>query len=110
MVDVLTHHNDNSRTGANLAETTLTPSNVNSQSFGKLYERNVEGDVYAQVLYVGGVQTPLGAKNLFYVATSTNQLYAFDADDLDPSASTPPVWSRQLDPSRILTSEEICRE
>src|SRR3954470_13837048 len=110
MVDVLTHHNDNSRTGANLAETTLTPSNVNSQSFGKLYERNVEGDVYAQGLYVGGVQTPLGAKNLFYVSTSTNRLYAFDADDRDQNASTPPVWSRQLDPSRILTSDEICRE
>jgi hypothetical protein len=110
MPDVLTHHNDNSRTGANLAERSLTPSNVNPATFGKLFERNVEGDVYAQVLYVGDVSTPSGAKNLFYVATSTNRVYAFDADDPSQDANRPAIWSRRLDPFRILTSDEICRE
>jgi hypothetical protein len=110
MADVLTHHNDISRTGANPAETSLTPANVNPQSFGKLFERHVDGDVYAQVLYVRGVATSHGAKNLFYVATSTNRVYAFDADDPSQDPKTPPVWSRQLDPARILTSHEICRE
>lgn len=110
MTDVLTHHNDNGRTGAYLAETMLKPSNVNASGFGRLYERNVQGDVYAQTLYVRQVQTQQGARNLFYVATSTNHVYAFDADNLNPDPDTPAVWSRQLDPFRILTSNEICRE
>src|SRR3954447_12981822 len=110
MADVLTHHNDTGRTGMNPAETVLTPANVNVQSFGELFERHVEGDVYAQILYVRGVGTPHGAKNLFYVATSTNRVYAFDADDVSQDPKTPPVWSRQLDPARSLTSQEICRE
>src|SRR5689334_3115281 len=96
--NVVTHHNDNFRTGAYLAETRLKPSNVNAQAFGALFERRVEGDVYAQILYIGGVRTPQGARNLFYVATSTNWVYAFDADNVDQNVDTPPVWSRQLDP------------
>jgi hypothetical protein len=108
--NVLTHHNDIGRTGAYLAETKLKPSTVNAQRFGKLYERNVQGDVYAQTLYVRGVHTQQGVKNLFYTATSTNHIYAFDADNLNPDPNTPPVWSRQLKPFRILTNREICRE
>src|ERR1700693_1164707 len=55
---VLTHRNDMSRSGAYLAETTLTPGNVNASTFGKLYERAVKGDIFAQPLYARGVSTP----------------------------------------------------
>ena len=107
-MNVLTHHNDISRTGTYAGETVLNPGAVSSGKFTKLYERHVDGDVYAQVLYVENVQTQQGHRNLFYVATSTNKVYAFDADDHGSSAQ--PVWQRQLQPARILTSEEICRE
>ena len=53
-VDVLTYHNNDSRTGANLNETTLTPKNVNASSFGKLFDYKLDGYVYAQPLEVSG--------------------------------------------------------
>jgi hypothetical protein len=42
-VSVTTQHNDNLRTGANLNETLLTPANVNSGQFGKLYSVALDG-------------------------------------------------------------------
>src|SRR5262245_55313401 len=70
-VDVVTQRNDNFRTGAMLAETTLTTARVNTGQFGKLYTRFVDGDIYAQPLYVGQLDVPrLGKRNVVYVATS----------------------------------------
>src|ERR1017187_2920853 len=54
-VNVLTQHNDNFRTGANLSEYVLTVSNVNTGQFGKLFTRTVDGQIYAQPLYVNGL-------------------------------------------------------
>jgi hypothetical protein len=94
MSNVLTHHNDNSRTGANLQEVQLTTSNVNVNQFGKLFTRQVDGQIYAQPLYVSNVSIPnWGIRNIVYVATMHNVVYAFDADD--PNLYLP-LWKNIL--------------
>ncbi|HEV2656389.1 MAG TPA: hypothetical protein VGT82_15600 [Ktedonobacteraceae bacterium] len=93
-IAVTTHHNDNGRTGANLQETMLTTANVNPQKFGKLFERQVDGQIYAQILYVSQVNIPnVGVRNVAYVATMHNSVYAYDADD---PAATEPLWKREV--------------
>jgi hypothetical protein len=88
-VAVTTHHNDNGRTGQNLAELVLNTSNVNVNTFGKLFSRTVDGQIYAQPLYVPDLAVAGQIRNVVYVATQNDSLYAFDADD--PTASAP-LW------------------
>lgn len=76
---VTTQHNDNARTGANLKETALNINSVKS-NFGKLFELAVDGDIYAQPLYVSKADVPTLGRNVVYVATMANKVYAFDAD------------------------------
>src|SRR2546421_6617209 len=79
--NVLTQHNDAGRTGANLEETLLTPTSVKT-NFGKLFSRQVSGQIYAQPLVVSAIDIPdKGLCNVVYVATMENNVYAFDADD-----------------------------
>lgn len=103
-IAVLTHHNDNGRTGANLNETILTTSNVNPQKFGKRFQRTVDGHIYAQILYVSNVPIPnKGVHNVVYVATMHNTVYAFDADGRVPD----PLWLKNLGPSVRLPDTNI---
>jgi fibronectin type 3 domain-containing protein len=89
-VSVLTQHNDNARTGANLSETVLNTTNVNPTQFGLVGVKSVDGQIYAQPLYVPNVVIPgKGTHNVVYVATEHDSVYAFDADD--PNAQAP-LW------------------
>jgi hypothetical protein len=79
--DVLTYHNDVARTGQNLTESTLTTSNVNSSTFGKLGFYAVDGLVDAEPLYASNVAVPSnGAHNVLIVPTEHDSVYALDAD------------------------------
>ena len=79
--NVTMYHNDNARTGQNLSETILTPSNVNSSSFGKLFVITVDGKVDAQPLYLTQVSIPnQGMHNVLYLATEHGSVYGLDAD------------------------------
>src|SRR5450432_2153273 len=94
-MNVLTQHNDNKRSGANLQETKLNAANVNVNDFGLVASRDVIGRIYAQPLYATNVIIAGKSKNVVFVATMENWVYAFDADDLSPAA--PPLWKRQVD-------------
>jgi len=78
---VLTYHNDNARTGQALQEEILGPDNVNTNHFGKLWVLPADGKVDAQPLYAAGIAIPgKGARNVLFVATEHDSVYAYDAD------------------------------
>jgi len=88
-----TWHNNNSRNGLNSQERVLSPSNVKSSTFGKLFSRTVDGQIYAQPLYVANLTIPnRGPRNVVFVATEHDSVFAFDAD----GKSTTPIWKRSF--------------
>ena len=78
--DVLTYHNNNARTGVNNKEATLTPANVNSASFGKLFVVPADGLVDAQPLILNAITIAGVTHNLLIVASEHDSVYAYDAD------------------------------
>jgi hypothetical protein len=78
--DVVTYHYSPTRQGQNTLESILTPSNVNSTSFGKLNFFTVDGKVDAQPLYVYRLPAKLHTQNTLFVVTEHGSAYAFDAD------------------------------
>src|SRR5271169_1838159 len=94
---ITTHHYNSNRTGWNQNETTLTPANVNSGSFGHLHTVVVDAQVDGQPLVVPGVLITAGnfqgVHDVVYVATENNTVYAIDAESgavlLNPNFGTP---------------------
>jgi len=76
---VLTQHNNNQRTGAFLNETILTPSRV-AGGLNRLASLAVDGQVYAQPLYAFGANVNVAPRNVVFLATMHNSVYAYDAD------------------------------
>jgi hypothetical protein len=91
-VSITTYHFDNGRTGQNLQETILTTTNVNANSFGKLFSQALDGYSYSQPLYVPNVAIPSqGTHNVVYAATMNDSVYAFDADS-NTGSNAQPLW------------------
>ena len=84
---------DYERTGTNRQERILNPSNVEPTRFGKLFSRTVDDSVYALPLIVSNLTIGGRQRNVMFVATMGNTVYAFDADD--PAEATP-LWSHNL--------------
>ena len=89
--ELLVRQGDNAQTGANTNELSLTPANVNSNSFGIIAVRAIDGKPFAQPIVVAGANIPgSGLHNLLVVATEHDSVYAFDADDTTPGSQ--PLW------------------
>ena len=98
---MFTYHADRFRSGVNLQEFALTKSTIKSSTFGKVFTRVVDGQIYAQPLYVANL-TIAGAKhNVVFVATEHSSVYAFEAD----GNTTAPFWKRSfINPSAGITT------
>ena len=108
-VNVLNVNYDTHQTGANLQETSLTPQ-TNWSTFGKVGTYPVDGEVYAQPLYVSGVTIAGSQYNVVYVATMHDSIYAFNADDPQNAA---PLWQVNLGaavPSGLFNFTDILPE
>ena len=112
--DVLGYH---SGSGTNSTETLLTPASLDINSFGKRFTIAVDGQVYAQPLYVSNLNVTVGPlpgqHRVVLVATEHDSLYAIDSDSgtvlwqdsfINPAAGVTTVPSDDVD-SKDLTPE-----
>jgi hypothetical protein len=90
--DVLTWHYDLARTGVQPNERILTPRSVGPSTFGKLFAFMVDGAVYAQPLYVSNLAIGGATRDVIFIATQHDSVYAFDAT----GASVEPLWHVSL--------------
>ncbi|HZR52160.1 MAG TPA: malectin domain-containing carbohydrate-binding protein [Streptosporangiaceae bacterium] len=92
---VTTFKNDNQRDGQFAGETALNESDVNVTQFGKRVQYSVDGQVYAEPLFLPNLSVGGGTHNVVFVATENDSVYAFDAD---ATSAVAPLWKVSLLP------------
>ncbi len=80
LTDVLTYHYNVYRQGSTNQETTLTTTNVNVNTFGKINFFTVDGKVDAQPLFVNKQFIGGSLNDTVYVVTENDSIYAFSAN------------------------------
>jgi hypothetical protein len=104
--DHLTRNVNGNRTGANNAETVISPQTITNgldgKKFQKITEYNVDDLIEAQPLVKSSVNVPgKGVRDVVYVATMNNSVYAFDGhtgetlwirNEMDSS-----IWAPDMD-------------
>jgi hypothetical protein len=91
MTGVLMWKGDTSGKGLYSSEATLTPANVNVNQFGRLGSFLADGLIFAQPLFVRGVDTGGGQmRDLVIIATEHDSIYALDANNMGAGS----VWER----------------
>ena len=101
-MNVVTRSYTNARTGANTEETVLTPALVGSNHLVKRFSLNVNDDprIEAQPLFVSGVRIGNQApRDIVYVCTMANNVWAFDADTGQAVWAQPVNLGRPISPS-----------
>jgi hypothetical protein len=88
---VLTWKYNTARTGLNDKEPVLNVNSVSASVFGKLFAYPVDGEVFAQPLYVPNMNIGGGTHNVIFIATEHDSVFAFDADRSDA-----PLWKQSL--------------
>jgi hypothetical protein len=87
---VTTHNYDQSRDDVNPGETILKASTLSSLK--ATASSDLHGLIYTQPLYVSNLAISKGRKNVVFVATEENWVYALDGDNV----SKPPLWKTDL--------------
>ena len=101
--DITTFHDDNARDGLNAQETALTLNNVNATQFGKIGFDAVDGLVDGEPLFAGNLNAGGKVRNVLFVATEHDSVYAFDANSGDQ------IWkSSVLGPGETTSDSRNC--
>jgi outer membrane protein assembly factor BamB len=101
--NVTTVQYNNARTGWNQEEYVLNVSNVNPTTFGKIWTAQLDGMIYSSPLYVKGVVIGDEPRDVVYVATENNRVYALDANNNGAQ-----LWSYFLGPPGLRLGDLGC--
>lgn len=98
---VTAYKEDSTHSGNHTTETILNTSNAKQATFGKRVAYPVDGQVYAQPLYLPNVAIGGSDHNVVFVATEHDSVYAFDADQ---TSAVDPLWhSSFINPPNVVS-------
>jgi hypothetical protein len=80
LVNYTVRKNTSSATGVQTNELALTPASVSSAKFSQRWTFGVDGGVWGQPLYMNAITVGGKARNVLFVTTSNDSVYALDAE------------------------------